>query len=158
MKPLHSLAETQAIFRDEVFRLGAKDRGFVRLDWHRTAHILGKTWHDKRLFTLNRQSVPYQPEWIIRDLARHEMAHAIAGFGAGHGGVWQRIAIQLGCTMPSAVIAHAFPYPSPYLLWCPNPSCNYTFKRYRRHEGRLYAHKACGTLLRFDENPDYIKL
>jgi predicted SprT family Zn-dependent metalloprotease len=56
----------------------------------------GACHHGKHVITLSRHFVALNTEDEVRDVILHEIAHAIAGFKAGHGVRWQLWAIQLG--------------------------------------------------------------
>lgn len=56
----------------------------------------GACFHSRRTITLSRHFVRLNGEAEVRDTILHEIAHAIAGFKAGHGVLWQRVASLLG--------------------------------------------------------------
>jgi predicted SprT family Zn-dependent metalloprotease len=56
----------------------------------------GSCQHGKRTITLSRHFVAMNSEADVEDTILHEIAHALAGFKAGHGVHWQRAAMQIG--------------------------------------------------------------
>lgn len=56
----------------------------------------GSCHHGKRTITLSRHFVTLNSAADVEDTIRHEIAHALAGFKAGHGVQWQMWAIRLG--------------------------------------------------------------
>jgi predicted SprT family Zn-dependent metalloprotease len=73
----------------------------------------------------------HNPEAAVVDTLLHEIAHAIAGVKAGHGPVWQAVALRLGATpracddSPETVVQ-----PGDWQTTC--PACNRTHHRYKR--------------------------
>lgn len=85
--------------------------------------------------------------WVI-DTLRHEVAHAIAGPGVGHGPRWQKWARILGAS-PTACLPWAISQQSPkrqrgpkWALYCTGCRCT-VGTRYRRERG-TFRHLACG--------------
>ncbi len=70
------------------------------------------------------------PESVL-DTLLHEIAHAIAGAGAGHGPAWKAIALRIGAspracdTSPDTVVQ-----PGDWQVTC--PACNRTYHRYKQ--------------------------
>lgn len=66
----------------------------------------------------------------IRDTILHEIAHAIAGYGAGHNWEWKHVARSIGARptrcAPPEIESEAAPN---YLLTC--PTCGRSWTRYR---------------------------
>ncbi len=67
----------------------------------------------------------------VRDTLLHEIAHALAGPKAGHGPVWQAIALRIGAT-PQACDSSPGTVVEPGDWQAPCPSCRKTHHRYRR--------------------------
>lgn len=113
------------------------DRGKKRLGATRFVKI-GNTHLPKRI-TLSRHFIEAGlTEDEIYNVVLHEIAHAKAGFSAGHGPVWQKHARALGikperCASPSVTVNKA------WLAYCPN--CNQQRGAQHRAPLRVYA---CG--------------
>lgn len=58
---------------------------------------LGNTNFNNRTISLSGPVTDSASEAQVVNTIRHEVAHAIVGFDAGHGPVWQRQARALGC-------------------------------------------------------------
>ena len=73
----------------------------------------------------------HNPEAAVLDTLLHEIAHAIAGPGAGHGPAWKEIASRIGATpqacddSPDTIVQ-----PGDWQTTC--PGCNKTHHRYKR--------------------------
>ena len=92
----------------------------------------GQCRYADRTITLSRPITRLNEEHHIRTTLLHEIAHALAGPGTGHGPVWRRTARKLGirpdrCYDPAKVRTP----PAPYTGTCPTPSCGATIKRHR---------------------------
>jgi predicted SprT family Zn-dependent metalloprotease len=57
----------------------------------------GTCWYRKRKITFSRELTLINTDPVVLNVIRHEIAHAIAGFEAGHGPEWVRIARSIGC-------------------------------------------------------------
>lgn len=56
----------------------------------------GACWYHKRLITLSAKLVELNDETQVRDTILHEIAHALAGHGAGHGPIWKQVCRTIG--------------------------------------------------------------
>lgn len=78
----------------------------------------------------------------IKDTILHEIAHALAGPGAGHGPKWKAICRQIGAR-PVRCYGEQVNMPKGrYKATC--GGCNKAFHRHRRPKGRGYYCRACG--------------
>jgi predicted SprT family Zn-dependent metalloprotease len=119
--------------------------------------IFGSTNFNKRLIKLSRVLTEINDEEHVRDTILHEIAHALAGPGIGHGPTWKQIAIEIGCngqrTFSSKIVN------TPQHRWTGTcPTCDRKIKRHIRMD------ICCGKCSRFydpknafiyTENPDY---
>jgi hypothetical protein len=80
----------------------------------------------------------------VLDTILHEIAHAIAGYAAGHGPLWQRWAVSLGCK-PERYFSEAdavIPPPTTgFKGVC--PACDHVFYFKRFVPGERRAHSSC---------------
>ena len=65
---------------------------------------LGCCRYSKREIQLRRKHVEEDTYDCILDTLMHEIAHGLVGYGAGHGPVWQRKAIELGAKPTSSKV------------------------------------------------------
>lgn len=64
----------------------------------------------------------------VMDTLKHELAHAIVGYSAGHGPIWREKAIELGCSGNRC--GEAFITKGKFELTCKN--CDKRFYRHKR--------------------------
>lgn len=57
----------------------------------------GCTHYATKTITLSRKLVELNDEQNVRDVILHEIAHVLAGAGAGHGYKWRSTALSIGC-------------------------------------------------------------
>lgn len=66
-----------------------------RFTWLKSTRTLGLCMHRKKLIGYSRHWTS-RPDGEIRNTILHEIAHALAGVGHGHGPVWKRMAREIG--------------------------------------------------------------
>jgi SprT protein len=92
----------------------------------------GKCYYGKKQISLSRYLVELNDEDEVRDTILHEIAHALAPRGAGHGPVWQSIAKSIGCNGRRCFGSEvARPVPK-FMGTC--PTCKLVIYRHRRTE------------------------
>ena len=84
--------------RELMDRHGLADWG-LRFTCARTK--LGECRPGRKLISLSRMHAVNGPAALVTDTILHEIAHALAGPGAGHGPAWKVIARRLGATPKS---------------------------------------------------------
>lgn len=85
--------------------------------WARGKNTAGTCHHAKRLITLSKPIAELSTMSQVEQTIYHEIAHAIAGHGAGHGPYWLKIAQSIGY---QAGQYHEGPTPPPqWLGTCP---------------------------------------
>lgn len=67
-----------------------------RVSFDNTSRRLGVCRHRSKTISLSRQYIAVGEDATTLDTIRHEVAHALAGPGEGHGPVWRDIAARLG--------------------------------------------------------------
>lgn len=101
------------------------------LRWDNAVQRLGSCNHRDKVITLSRPMTKAGTAEQVMDTVRHEVAHALAGPGAGHGRAWKIIAMRLGATPQASTMdapnlrADAAPWvgtcpaghESPYRFW-----------------------------------------
>jgi predicted SprT family Zn-dependent metalloprotease len=74
---------------------GLLDKGWG-FEWDNSYRRFGCCKHRPKLIGLSRRLVEINDEDKVKDTILHEIAHAIAGYGAGHGQKWKDICVEIG--------------------------------------------------------------
>jgi predicted SprT family Zn-dependent metalloprotease len=90
----------------------------------------GKCNFTDRVISLSRHLVELNNEAEVRDTVLHEIAHALAPRGAGHGPKWRAIARQIGCRAKRCYGREVVRPKPKFKGTC--PSCRTVIFRYRR--------------------------
>lgn len=120
--------------------LGLADAGWT-FDFDNAKVRAGQTNYRLKRITVSRIHAQMNDEKEVVDTILHEAAHALAGYGAGHGPVWKRMARQIGCTGQRTHNADT-PTP-PYAAVCPVHGT--IGHRHRRLKGAI--HNRCGNAI-----------
>ncbi len=103
---------------------------------------LGLCVHHERRIELSLPFVRANDEELVRDTVLHEIAHALAGFDAGHGPVWKEVCRRIGAKPERCCDKAAMPAGT-WRAAC--PSCGREYHRHRRPARHCtYACRACG--------------
>jgi predicted SprT family Zn-dependent metalloprotease len=90
----------------------------------------GKCNYHKKQISLSKYLVELNGEDGVRDTILHEIAHALAPRGAGHGPAWKSLAMSIGCN-GRRCYGQEVTRPAPkYRGTC--PACKQVIYRYRR--------------------------
>ena len=90
----------------------------------------GKCDYRRKQVSLSKYLVELNGEEQVRDTILHEIAHALAPRGAGHGPVWKSLALSIGCN-GHRCFGQEIARPAPkYQGTC--PACKRVIYRYRR--------------------------
>jgi SprT protein len=90
----------------------------------------GKCNYGKKEISLSRHLVQLNDEQQVRETILHEIAHALAPPGAGHGPAWKSLARSIGCS-GERCYSQEVRRPKPrHKATC--PSCNRVIYRHRR--------------------------
>lgn len=101
MQPAHARTLADQLLREH----GLLDLGWS-FAWSNGLNQLGHCCWRSRTIRLSRHFVALNGPELVRATVLHEIAHALAGPGTGHGPAWQRIARSLGVP-PRASTAEA---------------------------------------------------
>lgn len=90
----------------------------------------GKCDYRRQQISLSRYLVELNSEGEVRDTILHEIAHALAPRGAGHGPAWKSLALSIGCN-GQRCYAQEITRPAPrFKGTC--PACKRVIYRHRR--------------------------
>jgi predicted SprT family Zn-dependent metalloprotease len=132
----------------EVYRL-LNQHGLVAQGWGfklgRGKRRLGCCRYRDKTISISKYHIALNTREEVMDTVRHEVAHAIAGPGTGHGSKWKRIAASIGAK-PSRTAMLTESAPHSYEIVC--GLCHKVLqKRYRKmNPARLKRsyHPQCG--------------
>jgi predicted SprT family Zn-dependent metalloprotease len=99
--------------------------------WSASKRRLGVCKYHRKRIEIGAYYAQYNAEAAVLDTLLHEIAHALAGPEAGHGPVWQSIALRIGATpkacddSPNTIVE-----PGDWQVTC--LACNRTHHRYKR--------------------------
>ncbi|MCE9534055.1 MAG: SprT-like domain-containing protein [Planctomycetes bacterium] len=122
------LTELRAIANRELLKHGLQGWTFGLADTKRRLGVC--KYRTKRIEIAAYFAENSQPESVI-DTLLHEIAHALAGPGAGHGPVWKAVAVRLGanpraCDKSQLAVVKPGDWQATCLV------CKKTYHRYKR--------------------------
>jgi len=92
----------------------------------------GKCNYRKKQITLSKYLVELNGVSEVRDTILHEIAHALAPRGAGHGAAWKSVALSIGCNGRRCFGKEVAVPKAKYQGVC--PACKRVIYRHRRTE------------------------
>jgi predicted SprT family Zn-dependent metalloprotease len=98
----------------------------------RSKICFGKCYYSRKQISLSRYLVELNDDAEVRDTILHEIAHALAPRGAGHGPAWRSVAVSIGCNGTRCYGAEVVRPKPKYMGTC--PSCKLVIYRHRRTE------------------------
>lgn len=107
----------------------------------------GQCRHSSHTIGLSGELVMRNSQEEVEDVIRHEIAHALAGQGAGHSRTWKAQCIVTGARPEVCYGSNVVPASSKYALVC--EPCGYRYPRHRRTATR-YIHRQCGRELTWE--------
>ena len=122
------LKELQTLAQAKIAEFGLAGWTFR---FGRSKRRLGQCDHRIKSIEVAAYYAYFTPEAAVKDTLMHEIAHAIAGPGAGHGPKWKAVAARIGAT-PKACddSAETVVPPGDWQAEC--PGCKKTHYRYKR--------------------------
>ena len=111
-------------------------RGWV-LTFDRAKRRAGVCRHGDKVIGLSSHLTRLNTQEQVRDTVLHEIAHALAGPGAGHGPRWRRIAADIGATPERGLPDDVVTVPGSWVGTCPS---GHTIDRHRRPARVLSCH------------------
>ena len=110
-----NLGVTEILARSLMAEHGLTDWTFK---WDRSVNRLGNCNHTDRTISLGVPYVEANGYMDVKDTILHEIAHALAGFKAGHGWVWKAVCKEIGAE-PSRLGHHTVRLaPYKYVVVC----------------------------------------
>jgi len=107
----------------------------------RMVKTLGRCYYNKQLLEFSLSYVDLNPIEKLEDTILHEIAHALAPRGAGHGYLWKSIARRIGATPKSCAVNVVNLPDAPYIFKC---QCCIEAKFFRRPKYPKRRCKICG--------------
>jgi predicted SprT family Zn-dependent metalloprotease len=116
---------------------------------------LGYCNYRKRVISLGQHATLANDEVAVRNTILHEIAHALCGYGEGHGSVWKAKCLEIGGN--GQRLGHiAAKAPHKYQISCND--CKVTWKYYRKPNRWIThpnaVHKCSALLQRIGYTPD----
>ena len=128
------LKEAARIMREKIVEFCPE----YHFEWNGGKRMLGQCCYTTKTLSLSKHLVPVNSDEEIMNVILHEVAHAIAGPGAGHKYKWKRAAVSIGCsgerTAPRATLAK----PN-FIGTCPNCKKEHSAYRVRRRKSACSA-------------------
>ncbi|NCA70157.1 MAG: sprT domain-containing protein [Sphingobacteriia bacterium] len=110
--------------------------------WNRRLRAHGLCRFDRRCIELSAVLTAHEPDGdFVLNTIRHEIAHALAGPGAGHGPRWRAWAVRVGCTHIASTRAasRGAEHPPPrYLLLAVIDGHEQVVRHYHRRPSRAF--------------------
>lgn len=72
--------------------------------WNNQTGAAGFTRYSDKTISVSKLLAQHHSEAEVHDTVNHEVAHALAGYGAGHGREWKAIAVRLGARPEEAYV------------------------------------------------------
>jgi predicted SprT family Zn-dependent metalloprotease len=134
-------SEVASLARSLMNEFGLTDWVF---EYDRAKRFCGRCFYHKKTISLSYYYVANEVNSIedIENTIRHEIAHAIAGYAAGHGPIWQSACLYVGAKPERCNFNAAMPT-GKYKASCPNCKKLHTKHRIRKSVGYFYC-TSCG--------------
>jgi hypothetical protein len=144
-----NLSEAASMSREAMNDNGL---GHWTFQWDRSRSRFGVCKHGPRVISMSEHLVKLNDRANVLDTVLHEIAHALAGPGAGHGPLWKAKCREVGANpercYDSATVATP---PAPWVGICEH--CGPVAGRHRRPKSLDgWKHKRCGGSIAFRQN------
>lgn len=83
----------QVLAEEMMYLHGLQD---WRFSFDRAKKRFGLCNYGEKKISLSSYLVALNPEKVVRDVILHEIAHALAGYQAGHGRQWKEVVLRIG--------------------------------------------------------------
>jgi predicted SprT family Zn-dependent metalloprotease len=145
-----NLLEAKKLAIDLMSEHGILDQGW-RFQYDNAKRRFGRCSYSTKTISLSKHLVLLNELEIVKNTILHEIAHALTP-GAGHSRIWQRKAIEIGCSGDRCYSSFEVQVPeSRYISEC--KGCGYTHKRHKMTDRLKYGKQSCGRCSngRYDE-------
>lgn len=123
-----SLYETQQIATAAMQEHNLHDWSFA---FDNARKRFGLTNHRTKVISISKHLAQLNEENHVKDTILHEVAHAIAGHGAGHGYHWRVVARRIGANPRRCYDSRVVETPNaPYIATC--GTCGHVSKRFKK--------------------------
>jgi predicted SprT family Zn-dependent metalloprotease len=131
----------QALAEALLLEHGLSQQGW-HFRWFGRKRTFGLCDYTNRILYLSAPLTARNEEAAVRDTLLHEIAHALAGWRAGHGPEWQKVARRIGATPKRCFDTSSVSMPpAPYRLVC--ASCGAAQPRWRKTRKRWACRDCC---------------
>lgn len=107
-------------------------------EWDAAKRRAGACHHRKRKITLSLHYVDRNTVDLVQDTILHEIAHALAGPGKGHGPEWKRICVRIGAKPQRCYSTSADMPEGKYKACC--GGCQKVFTKHRIRKSLSYTY------------------
>jgi predicted SprT family Zn-dependent metalloprotease len=113
------------------------------ISFDRSKKRLGACFLGKRVISLSEPVTRLNDVSVIENTLRHEIAHALAGYGHDHDATWRRMCVVTGARPETCTDSRTVVMPSsPYSWVCPKCEADYPIYRRPKYNSR-YTCKTC---------------
>lgn len=139
--------DAMVMARRALWQFDLDERGWtVKLD--RAPRRFGRCVYSTKTISLSEVLVELNDEGEVLDTILHEVAHALAGSGHGHGPVWKAWCRITGARPERCFGSNVVQPPARYTLMC--EACSFTAARHRKSRGSFTHAAGHGTLVWID--------
>lgn len=89
------LSQAEEMAKNFMSLHGLTQKGWF-FKWHNSDRAFGTCSYNTKTIYLSMEFVRLNPIDEVKDTILHEIAHAIAGYEAGHGEEWKKVCIKIG--------------------------------------------------------------
>lgn len=130
--------DAQALAELVLEEHGLDKQGWT-FEWDYAKRRAGQCRYGDKVISLSFSYSNLNDEANVENTIRHEVAHALVGPGHGHGPVWQRMALKIGCNASRTTTPDTVKPKGKYTATC--PSCAKEVQYYARPR----VQKSCGS-------------
>jgi predicted SprT family Zn-dependent metalloprotease len=110
-------------------------KGYWRFRFDSAKRRFGLCSYERKIISLSKHLVELNSDEEVEECLLHEMAHALAGPGTGHGEVWKAKCLEIGCKPNACYNYEAVKVPEgKWKGTC--PGCSTVFHQHRRPKTR----------------------
>lgn len=91
-----NISEAENMAKNFMSQHGLTAKGW-KFNWNNHNRAFGMCSYNSKTIYLSLMFVRLNTESEVKDTILHEIAHAIAGYEAGHGEAWKKVCIEIDC-------------------------------------------------------------